>query len=138
MCYTFGFSFALLFHLEGEGNSTRLATGVGSAMLLLYVSSAPLVRAALSLRGVRHMGAISYSIYLSHFTVLLCVAPRILAAVQSRGFGRHTAWAIGLAATIVVTFVVSTFLYRFVEIPSISLGRTANLRISSWRARPRA
>jgi peptidoglycan/LPS O-acetylase OafA/YrhL len=133
--YTFGFSFALLLHLHHEGRGTWVATGAGSAMLLLYVSSAPRVRAMLSLRWVRHLGAISYSIYLSHFAVLLCLAPRVLAEAQRFGFGRHVAWAIGLIATILVTLAVSSILYRLVEIPSISLGRTVNARISSWQAR---
>jgi len=79
-------------------------------------------------RVLRHIGTVSFSIYLIHFAIL--------------HFGHGLADRLGdsvaaLVATYVVTLVVSTVLasltYRFIELPAIELGRRVSGRMAERR-----
>ncbi len=120
-----------------RGNADKLVPGLGAAALLVACSATPGLRAWL-VRGVaHHVGRTSYSLYLSHFLVLLCVTPRLMAFALTHHRGPWVAtWAGGLAATIGLALVVAEVVYRLVEVPSIALGRRTTAAISTVTARP--
>lgn len=101
-------------------------TGVGAAMILVSLSAFPRLRGWLS-RGVFHaVGRRSFSIYLIHSVVLGIMTPRVLATAN---LSPAIAWPVGLAFTLAASTLVSGPMYRFVEVPSIAIGRTLSERI---------
>src|SRR5579864_7990205 len=97
------------------------ATAVGSALILICVISSPRLREVLSGRALRHLGRISYSVYLTHLALIICVAPRILNLLN-----RHSithAWGLCLLAIVAATVVISDVLYRCAEVPGMAMGK---------------
>lgn len=104
-------------------------TAVGSALLLLSIMASPRARQVLGKGVLSFLGRISYSIYLTHFAILICLTPRVLA--WYRGTNVSLAWTIGLLATTGLTVSGSAVLYWLVERPSIQWGRD----VGRWLAR---
>lgn len=111
-----------------------LMSGLGSAMLLMTFSSSPGVRAWLSRGLAKQIGRSSYSLYLSHFLVLLCVTPRLMAYMVS---GHHPkvpwigSWTIGLLSTILLAVLLAEAIYWAVEVPSIAIGKRVAAGVTS-------
>lgn len=104
-------------------------TAVGSALLLLCVMASTRARQVLGKGVLGFLGRISYSIYLTHFLVLMCLTPRVLA--WYRGANVTLAWTTGFVATTGLTVLASAVLYWLVELPSIQWGRD----MGRWLAR---
>jgi peptidoglycan/LPS O-acetylase OafA/YrhL len=105
-------------------------TAVGAAMILVvFIGSARLQR-VLQLPPLTHLGRISYSVYLWHFTVLLCFTPRFLHGLNAVGLvSPAPANLVGLVGTVLATVVVSDLSYRCIEKPCIALGRRVSRRL---------
>ena len=92
----------------------------GAALLVAASLYLPAVRRLFSVRWIAALGAVSFSFYLVHFSVLLWSTCRITGSDPPL-------YAILLVA--VIGFAVSTGIavlgYRCVELPSIALGRSA-------------
>lgn len=104
-------------------------TAVGSALILACVISSPRLRQVLSGRVLRHLGRISYSVYLTHLAIIICLVPRFLHLLN-----RHSIpcpWLLGLLATVVATMCVADLLYRLAEVPSMAMGRRLAARIAA-------
>jgi peptidoglycan/LPS O-acetylase OafA/YrhL len=69
----------------------------------------------------QYLGSISYSIYLSHFLVLACAQYVLLNVAPGFTQPQHF-WAL-LVLTFTGTLLVSAFLYAYVELPGMRLGR---------------
>ncbi len=111
--------------------------GLGAGLLLVACSATPAVRAWLSRGVAHHVGRTSYSLYLSHFLVLLCVTPRLMAGLLAHHRGPWVAtWAVGLAATIGLALVLAEAVHWGIEVPSIAVGRRATAAVSTLTARP--
>lgn len=83
----------------------------------------PLISPLLSLKPLRFLGDISYSIYLCH---ILIVYPIVYVLIQAPGFLELAAierFAISLLLTLPLVILSSYILYRFVELPSIRVGK---------------
>ena len=76
--YTFRFSVPILFPQLIPEHRIWYVTGIGSLLLLLFVLAEPRAQRLLCRPAVASLGAISYAIYLIHFSILLVLAPRIL------------------------------------------------------------
>jgi peptidoglycan/LPS O-acetylase OafA/YrhL len=94
---------------------------LGSAILIAVASSSPGVRAWLSRGLIHHIGKISFSLYLIHMIVLICVTPRLMHAMS--GVAPMFVWWIGLGFTVVVSLLLSDPLYRVIETPTAALGK---------------
>jgi exopolysaccharide production protein ExoZ len=77
---------------------------------------------ALRSRWAISLGNVSYSFYLIHFPVAI-----LLAKLLSRAFSDETnaiaATAILMASGLTVSLALAFLIYRFVELPSIALGK---------------
>jgi peptidoglycan/LPS O-acetylase OafA/YrhL len=98
---------------------------LGAGGLLLFTMSSPGTRRAFSLPGFRDVGRTSYSIYLIHVAVIVCLTP-----IVHDGAGGM--WGLGLAATLLISVLIAHPLYRFIEVPTIQLGRRASAAAAEW------
>ena len=129
--YLYGFRFLGAPHLpmlnDGRSRSDdviNLITAVGSVGVLFVALSSARLQAFLHTGLVRHLGKVSYSIYLCHFVILLTLTPLFIEKVNTHSVaGWPTAWFSGLVFLTVTTALVSTFLHRWVETPSLSLSK---------------
>ncbi|NDY83458.1 acyltransferase [Orrella sp. NBD-18] len=83
----------------------------------------PLVSPLLSLKPLRFLGDISYSIYLCH---ILIVYPIVYVLTQTADFLQRSPierFSISLFLTLPLVILSSYILYRFVELPSIRFGK---------------
>jgi len=81
-------------------------------------------------RGAIWLGNVSYSLYLIHFPVVILVAK-----IASRFFTDQTRTTIAtgvlMAFAIPVSLLLASFLYRYVEIPAIAMGKRVSRRLVS-------
>jgi peptidoglycan/LPS O-acetylase OafA/YrhL len=92
--------------------------GLGSALLVAGALHVPALRGLLSRAPLRHLGRVSYSLYLLHYLVLIQIVCRVT--------GTPLSWPRGLAVFAVVmglSLALSELGWRAVEAPSIRAGR---------------
>ena len=107
-------------------------TEIGALMMLMALIGSPRLQHVLDTKPLTYLGRISYSFYLWHFAVLLCFTPRFFGFLSGIGpVSTDAARCIGLLATVAVTIGVSDLSFRFIEKPSIQLGKRLNLLVSS-------
>jgi peptidoglycan/LPS O-acetylase OafA/YrhL len=90
-----------------------LLNGFGAVALIVAVRHYPRVTAAFSHPVLLWCGRVSYSLYLIHISIFLC-------AYYTLGGPLSLPWALLCTA---IAGVVAETMYRFVELPSIRLGR---------------
>ncbi|WP_167851992.1 acyltransferase family protein [Hymenobacter elongatus] len=95
---------------------------LGAALLLLAVFRLPTLRRLLSLRWLRGLGAISFSLYLLHFPVLGSFSSAVFLALQAQ-FTYATSVALTILASLPVLLLVSYAMYRLVDLPGIRLAQ---------------
>nr|WP_281372190.1 acyltransferase [Modestobacter versicolor] len=96
--------------------------GVAGAVLVVFLAMAcPAAGALLTLRPVRWLGAVSFSLYLVHEPVLVSVSS--LVGGSRRGVAVTLVVGIGLA------LVLATVFHRLVEVPSQRLARAVAVRL---------
>jgi peptidoglycan/LPS O-acetylase OafA/YrhL len=100
----------------------RYTISYGAAIAFFALCSS---RVRIDFTGMRHLGRISYSIYLfgpiAEQIVLLSLLPRL-------GIGQGAHLYIGI--TMVLAVAMATVIYRFVEAPSIAFGRRISDRFA--------
>lgn len=75
------------------------------------------------------LGNVSYALYLIHFPVAILVA-KILSLVFSRGISSGSAFLLLMAAALTISLILAFFIHRFIELPSIALGKRVSKRLS--------
>jgi peptidoglycan/LPS O-acetylase OafA/YrhL len=124
----FGFFFASLlvyqtYQLLGTGNYSWIGTSLGSAMILVAGLSSRRLQAFLEKRPLVLLGKISYSVYLLQFITILCVLPAWLHFLNLLDLRQiYVLLPLTLFASVSVTILMSAIMYRYVEVPCISLG----------------
>lgn len=73
-------------------------------------------------RATRYIGSISYSIYLTHMPVLLALNP-LSRKIEELETSHTVSYLIILFTTISGSIIVSSVVYRFLEVPSNNIGR---------------
>jgi len=94
----------------------------GAFALIVVVLARPGAARALSIPPIRFLGRVSYSLYLLHHTVLLLIAP--LAS-------RPLDFFVLTPLLLLLSLGAAELSYRWIELPSISLGRRLSLRLGS-------
>ena len=95
-------------------------SGSGAAMLLVLVIGSPRLQRLFEKPVARYLGDISYSLYLCHFIVLLC-----LSAPLMHWMGRVDvlSWTLTLVVSTAATLALATALHRYVELPCMRVGK---------------
>ncbi|NJA08268.1 acyltransferase family protein [Methylomonas sp. UP202] len=106
-----------------DGQLVWLGTGLGAGMILLFVLASVRVQAILSKASLRQIGKVSYSTYLIHMAVLICLTPYVLMGLQAFSENRLFLWLGGWLLTMLIVQGLALLCYRLVEIPSIVVGR---------------
>lgn len=140
LCRRCAMVLGFLLYTSGETLSDHLppsAVGylaaLGAGLLLLCSFASARLQKILSLPGFRFIGKVSYSIYLLHFAVLIIVTPSFLALLNAPAEGFYAAWWLGLAANLVLSTALAGLSYRFIEVPSMALGKRLGRRLAAQR-----
>ena len=130
------FVLGLILYTLGESFTDKInpvligcLTGLGAALLILVAFGSLRMQQVLSLSWFRYIGKISYSIYLVHFAVLISATPMFLSALHASPDWFVCAWWMGFAANIAISIFIAAFSYRFVEVPSMALGKYLGRKI---------
>ena len=100
-----------------------LSSGLGAGLIILYALSSVRTQQVLSHPALRQIGKVSYSAYLIHMAILICLTPYLLKGLESY-VGHHAGlWFGGWLLTVVTVQLLSLLCYYCLEIPSITLGR---------------
>ena len=94
---------------------------LGSAALLLVASASATIKRVLSNAAFHHVGRVSYSIYLIHMLIVICLTPRIM--LMAHELSRPMGWTIGLALTVGCSIALGTICFYLVEVPCMALGK---------------
>ena len=101
-----------------------LSSGLGASLIIMVALSSVRIQTALSNTLLRHMGKVSYSAYLIHIAVLICVTPTLLSGLAFLTVNTSVLWLGGWVLTVIMVQLIAWFLYYALEMPSIKLGRT--------------
>lgn len=112
------------YHLHLAKPVMNFMLAIGSAGLILFSLSAVQISKALTARAPSFLGRVSYSIYLLHGTVLFASAYFFYGKVSP---------IIWFVPYVCVTLAGAALLYRFVEVPSIHLGKILASKIQLRR-----
>jgi peptidoglycan/LPS O-acetylase OafA/YrhL len=88
---------------------------------------------ALRSRWAISLGNASYSLYLIHFPVAILLA-KILSRVFTNETNAIAATAVLMAAGLTISLGLASAIYRFIELPSITLGKRVSKQLVSSRA----
>ncbi|WP_347989556.1 acyltransferase [Methylomonas sp. AM2-LC] len=99
------------------------SSGLGASLLLMYALSSERCQKVLCWWLFRLLGKVSYSSYLVHIAVLLCVTPYLLKGLATISAEHTLLWFGGWLLTVVVVQLLSLFSYYYLEIPCVSLGK---------------
>ncbi|WP_120338165.1 acyltransferase family protein [Cryobacterium soli] len=115
--------------LSEPWNSLALALRVpGAVLIVATVALWPPVQRLLSGRLLRWLGAISFSLYLVHFPVVVTFAQL---------FGPEHWWW-GALISVPLSLVLAQLMYRWVELPAQALATRAGAAFSAGHPRPEA
>jgi peptidoglycan/LPS O-acetylase OafA/YrhL len=100
---------------------------MGVALLLVLAMNSRSVERFLNLGPIQYLGKISYSIYLVHAIILIVMMnlfPEIHAPFKT------------VATVVPLAIIAGSFFYRFVEVPSIDLGKRLSAKFAISRHAP--
>ncbi|MDP2902160.1 MAG: acyltransferase [Methylovulum sp.] len=106
-----------------------LASGLGAGMILLFVLGSVRAQTLLSHPGLRYIGKVSYSLYLLHMAVLMCLTPILLQILGLVISNRLGLWLGGWLATVALSLFLSLLSYHWLELPCMAMGK----RLSGFR-----
>ena len=109
---------------------TWVICSVGCVLIMAASLSSRRMGGFLTTGPVLWVGRISYSVYLLQFIPLLCILPATFAWLNRLGVG-PSLWMLpfSLFIGLVITLALSWLFYRYVEVPSIELGRRASAKL---------
>jgi peptidoglycan/LPS O-acetylase OafA/YrhL len=128
LCYASGNVICML-----TGDSTiELVNGIGSALLLVFVIGSVRAQRFLSYPVLTKTGKVSYSAYLIHMLILICLTPHLLKWLELLTTDHFGLWCGGYLLTILIVQALSLLSYEWLERPSVEMGRRISDRIQSF------
>ncbi len=110
-----------------------LASGLGAGLILLAVLGSNRLQQLLTLPILRLLGKVSYSAYLIHMAILICLTPYLLLALQTFTSNHFLLWLGGISLTIVIVQSLSLLSFNYLEQPSVALGKRVTKLFQSKR-----
>lgn len=96
---------------------------LGAALLLFGVLASPVIQKLLRWQPLVTLGKLSFSIYLLHWPVMISVGSLLYLKLRDRGWEHTPAVVLMWAVFTLLTFAGAWFLHRYVDEPSIRIGR---------------
>jgi peptidoglycan/LPS O-acetylase OafA/YrhL len=109
-------------HVFGE-TFMWIVTGLGAGLIIIYTLSSHRTQSFLEWPILRQLGKVSYSAYLIHMLILLCLTPYLLTQLELFSSNHLWLWLGSWLLTVISVQLLSLLSYYYIEIPSISLGR---------------
>ena len=109
-------------HVFGE-TFMWIVTGLGAGLIIIYTISSHRTQSFLEWPILRQLGKVSYSAYLIHMLILLCLTPFLLTQLELFSSNHLWLWLGAWLLTVISVQLLSLLSYYYIEIPSISLGR---------------
>jgi peptidoglycan/LPS O-acetylase OafA/YrhL len=100
-----------------------LASGLGAGLILLAVLGSNRLQQLLTLPILRLLGKVSYSAYLIHMAILICLTPYLLIALETFTSNHFLLWLGGISLTILIVQGLSLVSFNYLEQPSVALGK---------------
>ena len=94
-----------------------------TVLILIILRKVPLIVSILSIRPLRLLGNISYSIYLVHLVAVIPITYWLFSVDGFLPLSPLNRFAIALSVSTPSVFLVSFFLFRYIEIPFINIGK---------------
>ncbi|MFM8341221.1 MAG: acyltransferase family protein [Methylomonas sp.] len=110
-----------------------LASGLGAGLILLAVLGSNRLQQLLTLPTLRLLGKVSYSAYLIHMAILICLTPYLLLALQTFTTNQFLLWLGGISLTILIVQSLSLVSFNYLEQPSVALGKRVTKLFQSKR-----
>jgi peptidoglycan/LPS O-acetylase OafA/YrhL len=73
--------------------------------------------------SLKFVGQVSYSLYLIHMLVLICITPFMLQLIELFIDERAVVWLCGWVSTLLVSLFLANYLYQWIEKPSINFAK---------------
>jgi peptidoglycan/LPS O-acetylase OafA/YrhL len=109
-------------HVTDQSPFSLGVLGLGSVALVIGAATLPTLSRPLSWRPIQYLGRLSFSIYLVHYTIILL----FIGMLDRPTTLMHA--LLFFSVTAGITVLLSDLSYRFIERPSIGLGRL----VSGW------
>ncbi|WP_207532686.1 acyltransferase family protein [Desertivirga arenae] len=113
--------------------TAKLTAYLGTSLLLIILIGSQQIQSVLSNKILVFLGSISYSVYLSHMVILMCVVPYTLKFLNA-----HYAFSnpyltrfVGLSVLLGLTIPISYLLHIAVEKPAISFSKQLSLKVGN-------
>lgn len=100
-----------------------LITALGSTMLLSCCFGSEKIQKILDHASLKFVGQVSYSLYLIHMLVLICITPFMIQLIELFIDERSLVWIGGWLSTLLVSLFLAHYLYQWVEKPSINFAK---------------
>ena len=110
-----------------------LSSGIGAGLMLIAALGSIRIQQVLSLPILRQLGKLSYSAYLIHMVILICLTPYLLLALQSVTSNHFLLWLGGISLTIFIVQGLSLLSFNYLEQPSVALGKRVTKLFQSKR-----
>lgn len=105
------------------GHAEWLCSGLGAGMILVFVLGSPDTQGVLSNHWLRQIGKVSYSTYLIHMAILICLTPHVLHGLESISLNPLFLWFGGWLTTMICVQCIALIGYRWLEIPGMLMGQ---------------
>lgn len=99
------------------------SSGFGAGLIILFALSSSRAQTFLSLPILRQIGKVSYSAYLIHMAILICLTPHLLKGLESFTTNRTVLWFGGWLMTVAIVQLLSLLSYHWLETPSMAIGQ---------------
>ena len=100
-----------------------IVTGLGAGLIIIYTISSDRTQSFLEWPILRQLGKVSYSAYLIHMLILLCLTPFLLTQLELISSNHLWLWLGAWLLTVISVQLLSLLSYYYIEIPSITMGR---------------
>lgn len=99
------------------------SSGLGAGLILMFALGSSAAQGFLSTSLLHRLGRTSYSSYLIHMLILMCVTPDLLKMLENITHNHGLLWLAGWLSTFCIVQSLSWLSYYWIEIPSITMGK---------------
>jgi peptidoglycan/LPS O-acetylase OafA/YrhL len=133
--YSIRYILPVVFNWNMKTSISWVVTGFGAAMFLIVVIASQRARSFLSFSFLRFIGRVSFSVYLLHYMVIIVLVTRIFHLLNLPASASALGWWLGLGLTVLATLGLAALTHRFVEVPSMTFGKSLPKRYADWKMR---